>query len=185
MTLSTLELDDRALADRVAGGGDEAAFRTLYRRHTPYLYQLALRLMKGSEADADDVVQEAWVRAVERLDGFRWEASLRSWVSAIVLNVCRGMFRKKNRDWSVLHPESVPVRRSSEEDRIDLEHAISLLPDGYRAVLVLHDVEGYTHHEIAAHLGITEGTSKSQLFHARRAVRTLLDPPEARMEKNV
>ena len=79
---------DRALADRVLAG-DEPAFRELYGRHSPRLFQLVLRFVGGVEADAEDIVQDTWLKAVERLGGFRWEASFGSWLSAIGLNVAR------------------------------------------------------------------------------------------------
>src|SRR6476661_9891924 len=74
--------DDRSLADAVAGTGDERAFRELYRRHTPALYQLVLRMLGGVASDAEDVVQETWIRAVRQLSKFRWESSLRTWITA-------------------------------------------------------------------------------------------------------
>jgi RNA polymerase sigma-70 factor (ECF subfamily) len=174
--------DDRSLADAVAGAGDERAFRELYRRHTPALYQLVLRMLGGVASDAEDVVQETWIRAVRQLSKFRWESSLRTWVTAIGLNLAREVLRKRARARTEelddhLALSARPVR---DADRIDLERAIARLPNGYRAVLVLHDVEGFTHEEISRQLGIAVGTSKSQLFDARRAVRSLLQSqPEA------
>jgi RNA polymerase sigma factor (sigma-70 family) len=172
--------DDRALTERLLSAGDEAAFRELYRRHTPRLYAFVLRMVAGVDADAEDVVQETWIRAVERLDGFRWEAALGTWLTGIALNVARGMLRRRGRwaaplDGDPPEPWRPPPR---EAERIDLERAIALLPVGYRAVLVLHDVEGFTHEEIGDQLGIAPGTSKSQLSHARRAVRRMLGPAE-------
>lgn len=168
--------DDRTLAEQVIGG-DEFAFRQLYNRHTPRLFCLVLRLLGGVEADAEDVVQEAWIRATDRLGSFRWEASFGSWLSAIGLNVARELLRKRGRrkeeEWDGETDVAAP-RPLERLDPVDLERALKQLPDGYRTVLVLHDVEGYRHEEIAQQLGIASGTSKSQLFHARRAMRTLL-----------
>jgi len=155
---------------------------------------MALRLAGGRHADAEDVVQEAWTRAVQRLPGFEWRSSLSTWLQSIVINCARERWRVAT--WESLDD---PGRLDTEERRtvrtphraprtghraqgtghgvgetIDLERAIAALPEGYRAVLVLHDVEGYTHLEIAALCGISEGTSKSQLFHARRALRARL-----------
>jgi RNA polymerase sigma-70 factor, ECF subfamily len=169
---------DFQLADAVLADGDEQAFRELYRRHTPRLYLFVLRIVGGSEADAHDVVQETWVRAAQRLDSFRREAAFATWLTGIGLNVARGLLRRSGR-WVSLEaapePWSPPPRSG---DRIDLERAIALLPAGYRAVLVLHDVEGLTHDEIGDRLGIAPGTSKSQLSHARRTMRRLLEPEE-------
>lgn len=169
---------DRALADALLLHRDEGAFRELYHRHTPRLHQFVLRIVGGAEADAEDVVQETWIRAVEKLDGFRWEAQFATWLTGIGLNVARGLLRRQGQ-WEVpADPEMPEGWRPPPPDgeRIDLERAIALLPAGYRTVLVLHDVEGYTHEEIGKRLGVTAGTSKSQLSHARRAVRRLLEP---------
>ena len=166
---------DRSLAELVLGG-DEGAFRLLYRRHSPRLYLLVLRLLGGAEADAEDVVQETWLKATERLNTFRWEASFGSWLSAIGLNVARELIRrrgKREEQWSEETEIAGAVPREK-VDPLDLERAIRGLPQGYRTVLLLHDVEGYRHEEIAEKLGITAGTSKSQLFHARRAMRAAL-----------
>lgn len=168
---------DRQLAQAVMEHGDERAFRELYRRHTPRLFQFVLRLLGGMEQDAEDIVQETWVRAVERLDTFRWESSLTTWLRGIGLNLCRDLWRKRNGrevDWSASLDS--PVAAGPHDERIDLERAMALLPVGYRTVLVLHDLEGCTHVEIGRRLGIAEGTSKSQLSNARRAVRALLSP---------
>lgn len=177
-----LEPTDRILVDRVVHEGDERAFRVLYRRHTPYLFQLVLRLLRGNEFDAEDVIQEVWIRAVESVSGFRWEAELRSWLAGIALNLCRGLFRRKDRNWMEIVSEPVDPVSDRPDERLDLERALAALPDGYRAVLVLHDVEGYKHAEIARMLGTTEGTSKSQLFRARRTMRSLLAATEVRKE---
>lgn len=170
---------DRTLVHLVLTDRNERAFRRLYRRHTPYLYQLALRMLRGDETEAEDVVQETWIRAVEGFGGFRWDAAFRSWLVSIMLNVCRGVFRRKDRDWLQVAEEPLAPADGEPEDRVDLERALTRLPDGYRTVLVLHDVEGFTHDEIGRMLGTTAGTSKSQLHHARRTVRALLAPHHA------
>ena len=169
---------DRELAVRVLAG-DEPAFRRLYQRHTPRLFQLALRLVGGDTAEAEDVVQDTWIKAAEKLDTFRWESTFGTWLGAIGINVARETARRHGRRrevaWSdeVEPPPAAPLERL---EPVDLERAIAALPDGYRTVLILHDVEGYTHEEIAAELGVAAGTTKSQLFWARRAVRALLAP---------
>ena len=170
---------DRELVEAVVLSGDEAAFRELYHRHTPRLYQLVLRLV-GSEQDAEDVVQEAWIRATEAAANFRWESGFGTWLTGIAINRFKELLRKRNRWPSVAleYTDEPEARPDQIGDRVDLETALSRLPLGYRTVLVLHDMEGYRHEEIAAQLGIAPGTSKSQLFHARRYVRALLDPTE-------
>jgi RNA polymerase sigma-70 factor, ECF subfamily len=158
--------------------GDEHSFRVLYRRHTPRLLQLVLRVVGGSADDADDVVQESWIAAVAGLERFRWEASFRTWLTGIAINRCRVLLKKRGR-WAELDEETTLLLQAPAGpggDRIDLERAIGLLPPGYRTVLVLHDIEGFTHEEIGSLLGVATGTSKAQLFHARRALRVLLEP---------
>ena len=168
--------DDRALAEALLLRGEERAFRELYRRHTPALYPVVLRMLGGHEADAQDVLQETWVRASLKLSSFRWESSLRTWLTGIALNRARELLRRRSRR-PTSELDGVPepaVPPSRDGDRIDLERAIATLPDGSRTVLVLHDIEGFTHEEIGRHLKISAGTSKSQLFAARRALRARL-----------
>jgi RNA polymerase sigma-70 factor (ECF subfamily) len=170
---------DQKLAEALVRAGDERAFRELYRRHTPRLYQVVLRLVSGA-AEAEDVVQETWIRAAERLGDFRWESQFSTWLTGIGLNLCRDRIRRSNRRAQLRAGEvavtAVQPRRADEH--IDLERAIAALPAGYREVLILHDVEGLTHGEIGERLGIAEGTSKSQLFFARKAMRRLLGAGE-------
>ena len=171
----TEQLSDRELADLVVHQGDEEAFRVLYRRHTPAVYQFVLRLVGGDAQEAEDVIQETWMRAARGLEGFRWKSALKSWLTGIALNRVREGARKKKR--SLVEVEGVwevPAAASDPGQRIDLDRALGLLPPGFRTVLVLHDVEGYTHQEIGSQLGITDGTSKSQLHGARKAMRRLL-----------
>jgi RNA polymerase sigma factor (sigma-70 family) len=174
---------DRRLIEAVARNGDEAAFRRLYRRHTPRLHLVALRLVGGNEMDAEDVVQESWLRAVRKLTAFRWDAAFATWLIAIGINVARETLRKRSpapAEDGLPEPASPPPPH---EGRLDLERAIARLPEGYRTVLVLHDVEGWTHGAIGERLGISAGTSKSQLFAARRAMRALIDPPGGSHER--
>jgi len=166
---------DRALVESFLARRGEAAFLALYRRHTPALLGLASRLGGRPPREAEDLVQEAWLRAAPALSGFRWESSLRTWLSGFVVNVWREARRALPREEPA--PESLPEQQAATfaaAERIDLERAVGELPDGYRAVLVLHDVEGFTHEEIAGQLAIEPGTSKSQLARARRALRARL-----------
>ena len=175
---------DRDLADRVVRDGDEAAFRTLYRRYTPGLYRFVLRLLGGNEADSEDIVQQAWVKAVEGLPSFRWEAAFGTWLSGIGLNCCRATFRRKDFRWLALDEHSEPAAAIDRpHERIDLESALARLPVGYRTVVVLHDVEGFTHEEIGSRLGISANTSKSQLSRGRRLLRSLLAPLDERQAR--
>ena len=175
------EVPDRILVDRFLIDRDERDFRTLYRRFSPALTQIVLRFVRGNYADAEEVLQTTWVRAVRGMPGFRWESSLKSWLTGIALNCSREHLRRVRRhdtsDSIELHDPVAPTRPPREISRVELERAIAGLPAGYRAVLILHDLEGYTHLEIGSILGVQEGTSKSQLFRARRALRTRLASP--------
>lgn len=168
---------DLLLVERFLRDRDEASFRQLYRRHTPVLYLLALRLVGGRVADAEDAVQEAWIRAAEGLARFHGLSSLRTWLCGIVVNRCREAARAAARhghtalawDASTTHTAG-----GASAAAVDVERALAALPDGCREVLVLHDLYGYTHEEVGAMLGIEPGTSKSQLHHARRRLKDAL-----------
>jgi len=177
--METDQDDDRRLVGEFLKRRDERSFRELYRRHAGPLYLLARRLLGPSADRAEEVMQEAWLLAARGLRGFRWESSLRTWLCGIVVNRCRELHRTGSRspEGGSLHVEraSAPwVPPSDGARRIDLERAIARLPTGSREVLVLHDIEGRTHEEIAGLLGISDGTSKSQLHKARRALRDFL-----------
>ncbi len=162
---------DRAPVARFLRSKDERAFRDLYRRHTPFLYLLALRLLGGDTADAEEAVQDSWIRATAGLSAFRWTSSLRTWLSGTLVNCCRERLRGRGRQeraagaWLEQAPRG---RKAWSPAALDLERAIAALPDGCREVLVLHDGYGHTHEEVGALLHIEAGTSKSQLHHARR-----------------
>lgn len=167
---------DRELVASLLDGGDERAFRELYQRYTPRLYRIVIGILDGQEQEAEDVVQETWLRAATALKTFRWGSSLSTWLAAIAINRAREVLRGSRR-WQGFGPmEDVAVAPLSLAERIDLERAVSRLPEGYRSIYELFDVQGYSHEEIAQHLGIAPGTSKSQLFHARRSLRAFLEP---------
>jgi RNA polymerase sigma-70 factor (ECF subfamily) len=166
--------DDRELVAEFLATRSEQAFRRLYRRHASAVYALLLKLTAGDSARAEDCLQDAWLRAIAGLERFAWRSSLRTWIRGIAINCWREGWRERAplRLVEDIEPE-VPAAVSP-LDVIALERAIARLPDGYRAVLVLHDVEGFTHEEIAEALGIVPGTSKSQLARARAVVRRSL-----------
>ena len=153
-------------------GGDERAFRDLYRLHTPAMYAMAMRLLARNTADAEDAIQEAWLRAVRGLRGFRGDSTLRTWLVGITVRCALEIGRRRRRP-GVPHGENASVR-APDLERLDLEAALAALADGYREIVVLHDVHGYTHAEIASLLGIDEGTSRSQLSRARQILRRVL-----------
>jgi len=166
---------DGDLARAVVARKDENAFRTLYRRHSPRLHRILLRMMRGSAPAAEDALQETWIRAVAGLPQFRWEASLGSWLVAIAINVSREQLRAGRPTVALVEVE----RFGADTDgsvRIDLEAALAALPEEGRVSVLLHDVEGYTHEEIAVARGSSPGTAKSRLSRARGALRALLAP---------
>jgi RNA polymerase sigma-70 factor (ECF subfamily) len=166
--------EDRALVAEFLATKSEQAFRRLYRRHAGAVYALLLRLTAGDAARAEDCLQDAWLRAVAALERFAWRSSLRTWLRGIAINCWREGWREDRRAPLRLVEEHEPEPAASPVTPLDviaLESVVAGLPEGYRAVLVLHDVEGFTHEEIAEALGIVPGTSKSQLARARAAVR--------------
>ena len=163
--------EERLVAQVIAG--DEVAFRTVFRQHSPVMYAVALRMLAGHVADAEDAVQEAWLRGVRGLAAFRRESSLRTWLIGIVVRCALETCRRRSSP-AELDAELLVTPASMAGERIDLERAVAALADGYRHVVVLHDIHGYTHAEVAALLGIDEGTSKSQLSRARSALRRAL-----------
>jgi len=170
---------DRELVKSILADGDETAFRELYRRVTPTLYRLALRLTGGNESDAEEVVQEAWQRIVRSLPSFRWRSSFSTWAYGVTLRSGLDALRRTGRQPASANdadPEDLAAGdRNDPTVRVDLERAFEAMPPGYRAVLVLH-VEGYMHQEIAETLGIAPGTSKSQLARARGWLRAAMEP---------
>ena len=164
--------DEATLIQQVITG-DESAFRVLFRRHSPVMYAVALRMLGRRVPDAEDAVQEGWLRAVRGLPGFRGDSALRTWLIGITARCSLEIGRRRGPESDGGDPElAAPIGHGGEH--IDLERAIAALPAGYRHVLILHDLYGYTHAEIAALADIEEGTSKSQLSRARSAMKRLL-----------
>jgi len=163
-------MSERDLIDRFVRRGDERAFRQLYAQHTPAVYGL-IRRLAGPAADlAEDVLQEAWLRATAAMATFRGESAFRTWLTGIALNCYRERRRRlAGLSDGVPADEHVPAAVAQAVDVADI---LSTLSDEHREVLVLHDVEGYTHDEIAEALGIEVGTSKSRLSRARQMFRT-------------
>ena len=155
-------------------------FEQLYRQHSGRIYALATR-MSGSPAEAEDLLQEIFIQAYRKLDGFRGESSIGTWLHRLAVNYCLDYLRSTRGKMAKLTiaidatPGWEPaIRDERAAHRIDLERAIRLLPEGCRQLFVLHDIEGFNHQEIAAMLDISVGTSKSQVFKARHKLRALL-----------
>jgi RNA polymerase sigma-70 factor (ECF subfamily) len=132
--------------------------------------------MNYNEADAQDVLQECWMVAIRKLDSFRGDSTFKTWITSILINKCREKVRERMQHNGQTLETDLARSLSTEmtTDRIDLQRALAGLAPGYRQVLVLHDVEGFKHEEIASMLGVAAGTSKSQLHEARKAVRDFL-----------
>lgn len=174
--MSATDEESRRLVEKFLGTRDEPSFRALYRAHTPRMLALALRLTGGNRAEAEDAVQEAWMRSTAALANFQWRSSLSTWLGGFVVNCHRELSR---RSFEPLDDDAAAI--AAPQDSADLELLVRSLPDRCREVLVLHDIEGYTHEEIGRSLGIADGTSKHHLFRARKLLAALALP---RKEKN-
>lgn len=170
-------------ADLVARAqdGDVQAFESLYRSHVARVYGLCLRMV-ADPSRAEDLTQEAFVRAWEKLPSFRGLSAFTTWLHRLTVNLVLGELRARSRrreepvDHPELHVVPDPVAARELTGGIDLERAICDLPPQARMVFVLHDVEGFQHAEIAELAGIAEGTSKAHLHRARRILRKALGP---------
>lgn len=157
-----------------AASGDVQAFEAVYRAHLPRIHSL-VRRMAGSR-DADELTQDVFVRAWQKLGSFRGDSAFGTWLHRIAVNVVIEKFRSDAVRRQRLHDgdgvfQVLAAPRQSNDISIDIEAAMEKLPDGAREIFVLHDVEGYKHHEIAAMLEISTGTSKAQLHRARMILR--------------
>ena len=172
-------LTDRALVEAFLLTREEWAFRLLYQRHNPSLWRLAMRLSKHNREVAEDVLQDVWIRAIEKLPQFRWDSNLRTWLSGFVLMRSREQWRSN----ASVQKRMEPLEKAQDlahwadfnAEKNELIQAIEHLSPGFRMVLTLYDLEGFKHEEIATLLGISIGTSKSQLSRARALLRQQLD----------
>ena len=181
---------DLELAER-CGRGDQDAFEQLYRAQAGRLYTLIVRMV-GSAETAEDVLQEVFLTAYRKIGSFRGASSLGTWMYRMAVNHCldylRGRQSKMARttdsieDDGMAEPIAPAPLVASTINRLDLERAIAKLPVGCRTAFVLHDVEGFEHHEVATMLGISEGTSKSQVHKARVKLRGMLSRGDAAEE---
>ena len=162
---------------RLAADGDARAIRALYDRYSPRVYAVVRRIAADDDL-AQDYAQEAWIRAIRALPTFRGDARFSTWLHRIAVNAALQSLRKADARAKRETPvsEDVPVAPEHADSLLQkrLQRALDELPEGMREVLILHDVEGYTHEEIGDVLGVTSGTSKSQLFKARAKMRALL-----------
>lgn len=171
---------DLQLAHRIAGG-DMQAFELLYQRYHRRIYALCLR-MTNNVAEAEDLTQDVFIHVYRKIHSFRGESTMMTWLYRVTVNKVLMHFRKNSvrREQTTADGEAVePVVMKQQQsapvlERLALERAIEQLPAGYRAVFILHDVEGYEHSEVARICGNSIGTSKSQLHKARRKLSELL-----------
>jgi len=156
--------------------GDPEAERELYDTLVDRVYRLVHRMVGDADL-ASDYTQDTFIRVFDRLSTFRGESALSTWVTSVAISVVyngqRKVKRLQAREVDLEHAEPLAAtRRDAEPDlKVRLAHAIDGLPEGYRTVFLMHDVEGYTHEEIGQALGIQEGTSKAQLSRARAKLR--------------
>jgi RNA polymerase sigma-70 factor (ECF subfamily) len=188
MSESMLKQSEAAILSetiRLVRQGDSEAFAVIYRSYSKFVRRICLRMLRDP-MEAEDAAQDVFVLLFLKIDTFRGESAFTSWLYRLTTNAVLMRFRRNKRFWmcprkrrqdSIDPSREVDLpdlRAGSLFDRIDLQAAIDVLPKGYKAAFILHDVHGYRHHEIAAFLGCSEGNSKSQLHKARMRLRTLL-----------
>lgn len=172
-------ISTEALVGR-ARDGDTRAFEALYRRSVGRVYALCLRMVRDAQS-AEELTQDVFVRAWQRLESFRGESQFTTWLHRLAVNVVlqerRSKGRRESREELMADPEVFGGRAREETPgtRVDLERAIAGLPDGARRVVVLRDVYGYKYDEIATMQGVALGTVKAQIHRARRLIRERLE----------
>lgn len=172
-----MELDQQLVQRAIAG--DERAMRLLWSRHSPHIDAVVRRLVGGDIDLAADIAQDVWIQIFRALPGYRGDSQFGTWVHRIAVNRTLNALRKIRRLAKIevdIEDDSASVNQDSERSLLaaTIEEATQKLSPGAREVFLLHDVQGYTHEEIAQELGITSGGSKSQLFKARAKLRRLL-----------
>jgi RNA polymerase sigma-70 factor (ECF subfamily) len=175
--------DARSELDRVraAAAGDVAAYEELYRANVGRIYALCLRMTRDRDA-AEELTQDVFVRAWDRLASFRGESAFSTWLHRVAVNVVLGALRKRRR-WLSRHAHAdlddaaaeLVGQASPSPRKLDLERSIAALPPRARLVFVLHDVEGYRHAEIASQMGVAVGTCKAHLHRARSLLKEALE----------
>ena len=165
----------------LAAAGDRRAFERLYHQHVTRVFTLCARMV-ADRTRAEELTQDVFVRAWEKLHLFRGESAFGTWLHRMTVNVVLNARKTEGRQRSRMEDDeegdgidALPARPLAPGDRMDLEHAIAKLPKGARRVFLLHDVEGYKHEEIAEMLGVTTGATKAQLHRARLLLREALN----------
>ena len=168
---------------QAASKGDMVAFEEIYQRHHRRVYSICLRMLQNAH-EAEDLTQDVFIQLYRKIGSFRGDSAFTTWLHRMTVNQVLMHFRKRNVKYEKVTeegetPDQIVKGTSDPErmrvvDKIALEHAIEQLPNGYKNVFVLHDVEGFEHEEVARILGCSVGTSKSQLHKARLKLRKLL-----------
>jgi RNA polymerase sigma-70 factor (ECF subfamily) len=168
---------------RSAGHGDMGAFEELYKRHHRRVYSVCLRMLQNT-SEAEDLTQDVFIQLYRKIGSFRGDSAFTTWLHRMTVNQVLMHFRKRNVKFEKTTeegetPDQIVSGTANPEkmrivDKIALDSAIDQLPDGYKNVFVLHDVEGFEHEEVAKILGCSVGTSKSQLHKARLKLQKLL-----------
>ncbi len=168
---------------QAAASGNMMAFEEVYQRHHRRVYSICLRMLQNA-TEAEDLTQDVFIQLYRKIGSFRGDSAFTTWLHRLTVNQVLMHFRKRNVKFEKTTEEGeTPVqivggtenpRKMPVVDKIAIENAIAQLPNGYRNVFVLHDVEGYEHEEVAKILGCSVGTSKSQLHKARLKLRKLL-----------
>ena len=188
------DMDTEDLTIRRAIEGDETALRSLWSRHAPHIDMVVRRLVGFDPDLAEDIAQEVWIQIFRALPSYRGDSQFSTWAHRIAVNRTLNALRRTKRLAAIevgVEEDTASVEMDTQSSFIaaSIETAAAKLSPGARTVFVLHDVEGYTHEEIAQELGITAGGSKSQLFKARAKLRKLLahliDAPEGRTSRNL
>lgn len=176
--------DDSELVLRCQNGERQAQYE-LYQRYKDWVFNIAYR-MSNNRQDAEDITQKVFVRVFGKIESFRGDSAFSSWLYRLAANVCINHFRKEKRrkqsfsnqieDYERMNSNPVKEETQKVNIRPYLEKAIRALPEGYRMIFILYDMQGYSHKEIGAMLNISEGTSKSQLHKARKELKQSLEP---------
>ncbi|HEY2546399.1 MAG TPA: RNA polymerase sigma factor [Candidatus Acidoferrum sp.] len=190
---------NEAEAIRRAHNGDAAAFEFLYRLHSRRVYALCLRMV-GDVTAAEDLTQDTFLLLFRKIHTFRHESAFSTWLHRLTVNLVLMHLRKKSpptvsveatpdpddeTDWPSIDVGVPDPLLVGSIDRVNLERCIEQLPAGYRAVFVLHDIQGYQHNEIGKMLGRSQGNSKSQLHKARMRLRELLQEDQRENARDV
>lgn len=170
-----MQLNENELIKKFLSHKTQKSFMLIYEQHAAHLLRTAMYLMRNNKELAEDLIQETWIVAIRKLDDFEGRSLLKTWLTGILYNKYREYMKQCTHDNIVTETLLFTGSNNVIDLKIDLKNAVMLLPDGYREVLTLYDIQGFKHKEIAEVLGIHEGTSKSQLAMARQKLRTILD----------